>query len=78
MANIYIRTAAIQYGADLVECHCEMNVMTPAGPAVVVKVVSLNESEDLASPDWADADLCLAVATKLSVDPADVAINGPA
>jgi hypothetical protein len=76
MATVNIRTAAIQYGTDIVECHCEMNVMTPAGPVMVVKVVSLNEPTELGSPDWTDADLCLAVATQLDIDPADVAIAG--
>lgn len=73
MASVYIRTAAIQYPSHIVECHCLMNVMTPAGPLEVIKVVPLDEATMLTA-DWTDADLCEAVATELGINVTEVEV----
>lgn len=77
MASIQIRTAALQYSTGIVECHCVMQATTPLGPSEVVRVVSLNQTTDLGTPDWTDGDLCLAVATLIGVDVSEVAVMEP-
>lgn len=77
MSSIQIRTAALQYSTGLVECHCVMQATTPLGPSEILRVVALNESEDLGTPDWTDADLCASVATVLGVDVSEVAVMTP-
>jgi len=54
-----------------------MNVMTPLGAAEVIKVLTLVESQSLATPDWTDEDLCNVVAQQLGVDPVEVAVAEP-
>lgn len=73
MSLITISTAVINYTSGTTDCQLSVAVDVPTvGPTFVANSVSLS-SADL-SEDWTDAELCEAVATKLGVPVADVAV----
>lgn len=73
MSLITISTAVINYTSGTTDCQLSVAVDVPTvGPTFVANSVSLS-SADLAE-DWTDAQLCAAVATKLSVPVSDVSV----
>ena len=73
MSLITISTAVINYTSGTTDCQLSVAVNVPTvGPTFVANSVSLS-SADLCE-DWTDAQLCEAVATKLGVDPTEVAV----
>lgn len=73
MPLITISSAVINYTAGTTDCQCSIETeVLSIGTTYVGTQVSL-QSADL-SPDWTDAELCAAVATKLNVPASDVAV----
>jgi hypothetical protein len=71
-APVVINTAAVQYAQGKTECHCVETVTGVTGTTTVSFVVVI-DSETLAE-DWTDAQLEAAVAEKLNIPAADVAV----
>lgn len=73
MPLITISSAVINYTAGTTDCQCSIETeVLSIGTTYVGTQVSL-QSADL-SPDWTDAELCAAVATKLNVPASDVSV----
>ena len=74
MASIFIQSARIIYGPQLVACDCTVPVTTIVGEKSVETRVVLVEGDALPMADWTDQQLCEAVATALHVAPEEVAV----
>lgn len=73
MSEFTITQAVIAYANGTTDCVLQIAVDVPTvGQTFIGRTVSLS-SADL-SEDWTDAELCEAVATKLGVPVADVAV----
>lgn len=73
MSLITITQAVVAYATGITDCVLTIAVDVPTvGQTYVGRTVSL-ASADLC-PDWTDAQLCAAVATKLGVPVEDVAV----
>jgi hypothetical protein len=73
MTLITISQASINYTSGHTDCACSVAVDVPTiGQTFVSQSVSL-DSGDL-TDDWTDAELCVAVATKLNVPVEDVSV----
>jgi hypothetical protein len=73
MSTFVITQAVVEYETGITQVVLTIAVDVPTiGTTYVGRSVSLS-SGDL-GPDWTDADLCAAVATKLDVDVADVSV----
>lgn len=70
---VTISSAVINYTSGTTDCQCSIETQVLSiGTTYVGTSVSL-VSADL-SPDWTDAELCTAVATKLNVPASDVSV----